>query len=70
MLARLPTYGLKRVILWQKYKVKSGQYGVLTMGWKIHHMDVKTKFLNGVFEEEVYIENLEGFETFNRESHV
>ena len=30
MLARLPTYGLKRVILWQKYKVKSGQYGVLT----------------------------------------
>ena len=30
MLARLPTYGLKRVILWPKYKVKSGQYGVLT----------------------------------------
>eukprot|EP00253_Pinus_taeda_P012216 PITA_12216 len=27
-------------------------------------------FLNGKIEEEVYIEHLEGFETFDRESHV
>jgi hypothetical protein len=40
------------------------------MGWRIHHMDVKTTFLNGVIEEEVYIEQPEGFETFDRESHV
>ena len=40
------------------------------MGWKIHQMDVKTVFLNGKIEEEVYIEQLEGFETFDRESHV
>jgi hypothetical protein len=26
------------------------------MGWKIHQMDVKTTFLNGIIEEEVYIE--------------
>jgi hypothetical protein len=26
------------------------------MGWKIHHMDVKMAFLNGIIEEEVYIE--------------
>jgi hypothetical protein len=26
------------------------------MGWHIHHMDVKTRFLNGIIEEEVYIE--------------
>jgi hypothetical protein len=26
------------------------------MGWKIHQMDVKTVFLNGLIEEEVYIE--------------
>eukprot|EP00253_Pinus_taeda_P016060 PITA_16060 len=40
------------------------------MGWKIQQMDVKTTFLNGMIEEEVYIENPEGFETFNKESHV
>jgi hypothetical protein len=26
------------------------------LGWQIHQMDVKTKFLNGVIEEEIYIE--------------
>jgi hypothetical protein len=26
------------------------------MGWKIHHMNVKTIFLNGIIEKEVYIE--------------
>jgi hypothetical protein len=30
----------------------------LEMGWRIHQMDVKTTFLNGVIEEEVYIEQL------------
>ena len=40
------------------------------MGWKIHQMDVKTIFLNGFIEEEVYIEQPELFETFDRDSHV
>jgi hypothetical protein len=30
------------------------------MKWKLHQMDVKTTFLNGVIEEEVYIENHKG----------
>ena len=33
-------------------------------------MDVNTTFLNGVIEEEVYIEKPEGFEIFDSESHV
>eukprot|EP00253_Pinus_taeda_P032308 PITA_32308 len=40
------------------------------MGWKIHQMDMKTTFLNGKIEEEVYIEQPEGFETFYGDSHV
>ena len=38
--------------------------------WKIHQMDVKTTFLNGVVEEEVYIEQPLGFETHDRKTRV
>jgi hypothetical protein len=40
------------------------------LGWQIHQMDVKTTFLNGVIEEEIYIEQPEGFEVHSRASHV
>ena len=33
-------------------------------------MDVKTTFLNGKIEEEVYIEQLEGFVTHGKKTHV
>eukprot|EP00253_Pinus_taeda_P001506 PITA_01506 len=40
------------------------------MGWKIHQMDVKSAFLNGFIQEEVYIEQPQGFELHGKESHV
>jgi hypothetical protein len=40
------------------------------MKWKLRQMDVKTTFLNGVIEEEVYIEQPQGFEVEERKTHV
>ena len=40
------------------------------MKWKIHPMDVRTTFLNGVVEEEVYMEHPLSFETHDREIFV
>jgi hypothetical protein len=40
------------------------------MKWKLHQMDVKTTFLNVVIEEEVYIEQPQGFEVKDRKTHV
>ena len=38
--------------------------------WKLHQMDIKTTFLNGVIEEEVYIEQPQGFEAEDRKTQV
>ena len=43
---------------------------VASMGWSLHQMDVKTRFLNGEIEEEVYIEKPQGFEVHSRDTHV
>jgi hypothetical protein len=40
------------------------------MKWKLHQMNVKTAFLNGVIEEEVYIEKPQEFEVEDMKSHV
>jgi hypothetical protein len=41
-----------------------------SMGWNLHQMDVKTTFLNGAIEEEVYIEQPQGFKVHSRDTHV
>ena len=41
-----------------------------SMGWRVYQMDVKTPFLNGEIEEEVYIKQPDGFVIHEKESHV
>ena len=40
------------------------------MKWILHQMDVKTTFLNGFIQEELYIEQPQGFEVENRRTHL
>ena len=50
--------------------IRSIIYIASSMGWNLHKMDVNTTFLNGVIQEEVYIEQPQGFEVHGRESHI
>jgi len=39
-------------------------------GWQVHHLDVKSTFLNGQLEEEVYVTQLDGFVKEGKEQKV
>ena len=38
--------------------------------WELHHMDVKTAFLNREIKEDIYISQPEGFEIKGKEDHI
>jgi hypothetical protein len=38
--------------------------------WEVHHMDIKSVFLNGDLQEEVYIKQLVGFIVTGKEHKV
>jgi hypothetical protein len=40
------------------------------LGWKLHQMDVKTTFLNGKIEHEVFLEQPYGFVLHKKGTHV
>ena len=40
------------------------------LGWKLHQMDVKTTFLNGKIEHEVFMEQPDGFVLHNKGTRV
>ena len=40
------------------------------MRWELHQLDIKTTFLIGVIEEEVYVKQTLRVETHDRETHV
>jgi hypothetical protein len=39
-------------------------------GWEVHHMDIKSVFLNGDLQEEVHIEQPTGFIIASKEHKV
>ena len=40
------------------------------LNWNLHHLDVKSAFLNGVIKEDLYVMQPEGFVKKGKESHV
>jgi len=57
-----PVAGLEAVRLLVEYACMKG--------FRLHQMDVKSAFLNGYIDEEVYVSQHPGFEDHNNPNHV
>ena len=40
------------------------------LGWKVYHLDVKSAFLNGILQEEIYVQQPDGFKISGEEHKV
>ena len=40
------------------------------LGWKVFHLDVKSAFLNGILQEDIFVMQPEGFEVIGQEHKV
>ena len=43
---------------------------VAQFNWNLHHLDIKSAFLNDEIKEEIYVAQLEGFIKKGKENHV
>ena len=43
---------------------------VVFFAWEVHHLDVKSAFLNSEISEEIYVKQPEGYEISGKEHHV
>jgi hypothetical protein len=73
-LADLPR-GHRAITLKWVFKLKRDKVGAIIKhkaqeGWRVHHMDVKSVFLNGDLKEEVYVHQPLGFVIPDKEGKV
>ena len=61
---------IEDLLNWDRYTVRLLISLAAHHRWKIYHLDVKLAFLNGIPEEEVYVQQPEGFLVKGQEDKV
>ena len=62
---------MKSLLLWSDLNFSRILIAIAAQeGWTLHHLDVKSAFLNGEIEEELYVKQSEGFVVVGKEHWV